>query len=318
MARKGVTQEQVNVAADSLLVAGERPTIERVRATLGTGSPNTLTRCLDVWWRQLGARLNAHEAKLALPDAPEAVVTAASQLWLGALEHAQVNARAALEEESRALSRARRELADEREHLQQQVKNSMAIADVAQAAREQAEGRLADLDRLVTQQAAQLTDLQEQRAQAVSARDRLYEDVKVLRLQLAEAQTRAQTDQAAVNTRHQAEHDRWLQEVDRARQEVKRAEEKLRSVESEAVAEVRQAQSNLQELQNALLRTEGREQAALARASTLEEQVRALQERLAELARGRSTDARRSTSSAPPSTASSSRRKPRDIVRAKS
>lgn len=46
---RGVTQEDVNEAIEVLLRKGERPTIERVRATLGTGSPNTLTRLLDVW-----------------------------------------------------------------------------------------------------------------------------------------------------------------------------------------------------------------------------------------------------------------------------
>jgi hypothetical protein len=38
------------------LHAGERPTIERVRAVLGTGSPNTLIRLLDIWWAKLGPR----------------------------------------------------------------------------------------------------------------------------------------------------------------------------------------------------------------------------------------------------------------------
>lgn len=51
---RGVTQEQVNDAVEQLLLEGERPTIERVRAVLGTGSPNTLTRMLDHWWKGLG------------------------------------------------------------------------------------------------------------------------------------------------------------------------------------------------------------------------------------------------------------------------
>jgi hypothetical protein len=37
MARTGVTQEQIDAAADALLKDGERPKIERVRAVLGTG-----------------------------------------------------------------------------------------------------------------------------------------------------------------------------------------------------------------------------------------------------------------------------------------
>ena len=41
---RGITQDQVNAAADALLGAGENPTVEKVRAALGTGSPNTVTR----------------------------------------------------------------------------------------------------------------------------------------------------------------------------------------------------------------------------------------------------------------------------------
>ena len=89
MARSGITQAQVNEAADALLRGGERPTIERVRQALGTGSPNTLVRLLEGWWSDLGRRLDAQAAKIALPDAPEPVVAAASQLWLVAVEHAQ-------------------------------------------------------------------------------------------------------------------------------------------------------------------------------------------------------------------------------------
>ncbi|TLY49659.1 MAG: hypothetical protein E6K53_12920 [Gammaproteobacteria bacterium] len=45
---RGITQDRVNQAADALLARGERPTIEKVRAELGTGSPNTLLRLLEV------------------------------------------------------------------------------------------------------------------------------------------------------------------------------------------------------------------------------------------------------------------------------
>ena len=53
---RGITQDQVN-AADAILGTGENPTVEKVRAELGTGSPNTVTRMLDVWRGHLGERL---------------------------------------------------------------------------------------------------------------------------------------------------------------------------------------------------------------------------------------------------------------------
>ncbi|MBW0171062.1 MAG: DNA-binding protein [Hydrogenophaga sp.] len=39
---RGVQVDEVWSAADAVLAQGERPTIERVRAHLGRGSPNTV------------------------------------------------------------------------------------------------------------------------------------------------------------------------------------------------------------------------------------------------------------------------------------
>ncbi|WP_330970412.1 DNA-binding protein, partial [Lysobacter sp. A3-1-A15] len=70
---RGITQDDVDRAANALLLAGERPTIERVRQFLGTGSPNTVTRLLENWWQGLGTRLQVRQQKVELPDAPPAV-----------------------------------------------------------------------------------------------------------------------------------------------------------------------------------------------------------------------------------------------------
>ena len=39
---RGVQREDVWAAADAVLLAGEKPTLERVRQPLGSGSPNTV------------------------------------------------------------------------------------------------------------------------------------------------------------------------------------------------------------------------------------------------------------------------------------
>lgn len=49
MARPGITQEQVNHAADSLVAAGKNATIDAVRDALGTGSKGTIHKMLGVW-----------------------------------------------------------------------------------------------------------------------------------------------------------------------------------------------------------------------------------------------------------------------------
>jgi hypothetical protein len=89
---KGITQAQVDTAADALVIAGERPTVDRIRAFLGTGSPNTVTRMLETWWQSLGARLTAQQARAELPGVPESVAVLATQLWDAALQAAQAEA----------------------------------------------------------------------------------------------------------------------------------------------------------------------------------------------------------------------------------
>lgn len=56
---QGVREIEVWAAADALVAAGQRPTIERVRAHLGGGSPNTVSPMLKRWFATLGPRVVA-------------------------------------------------------------------------------------------------------------------------------------------------------------------------------------------------------------------------------------------------------------------
>jgi Plasmid replication region DNA-binding N-term len=58
-----MTQNVVNEAADALLVSGERPTPERVRAYIGTGTSDVISGLLDAWWESLGSRFLAREVE---------------------------------------------------------------------------------------------------------------------------------------------------------------------------------------------------------------------------------------------------------------
>ena len=81
---RGVTQADVSQAADALLRAGQRPTVERIRAAIGSGSPNTIGPLLDRWWNGLAGRLDAGPA--AFHRLPESVAHVAEALWMQALE----------------------------------------------------------------------------------------------------------------------------------------------------------------------------------------------------------------------------------------
>jgi hypothetical protein len=80
----GIRQSDVSHAADSLLRSGMRPTIEKIRAKLGRGSPNTINPMLDAWWKTLSARLDSGPA--ALHRLPESIAHIAEALWMQALE----------------------------------------------------------------------------------------------------------------------------------------------------------------------------------------------------------------------------------------
>jgi chromosome segregation ATPase len=95
---RGVSQSDVSHAADALLRSGMRPTIDKVRAKIGKGSPNTINPMLDAWWKTLSARLDSGPA--ALHRLPETVAHIAEALWMQALEEGK--RRAALEQRDNA------------------------------------------------------------------------------------------------------------------------------------------------------------------------------------------------------------------------
>src|SRR3984957_7073838 len=81
---RGIVQSDVSHAAASLLRAGDRPTIEKIRAKIGRGSPNTINPMLDAWWKTLSARLDSGPA--ALHRLPESIAHIAEAMWMQALE----------------------------------------------------------------------------------------------------------------------------------------------------------------------------------------------------------------------------------------
>jgi hypothetical protein len=96
---RGITSSDVSHAADTLLRAGERPTIEKIRLKIGKGSPNTINPLLDAWWKTLSARLDSGPA--ALHRLPETVAHVAEALWMQALEEGRRGAHAELKTSER-------------------------------------------------------------------------------------------------------------------------------------------------------------------------------------------------------------------------
>lgn len=141
--RRGVTSADVERAADQVLRTGERPTVERIRANLGTGSPNTINPLLDAWWKRLANRLDAGPA--ALHRLPEGVAHVAESLWMQALEEARRRALLELDSDKRAVD---------------QAKDGYEVRSHVLSLREgELDSRLRERDRAYTQLEAQLRTL---------------------------------------------------------------------------------------------------------------------------------------------------------------
>jgi chromosome segregation ATPase len=223
---KGITQDQVSAAADALVTAGERPTVEKVRAQLGTGSPNTVTRMLDTWRGALATRLSQ---VLALPDVPPDVGQAFTEVWRLAMAQAGSLAQAALAHEQNALLAAQSSLTQERKLWDIALAEAQAQTQSANQAREVAETRLADVQRLVEQQAAQLTELTQQRDASQRRAEKLNEAFEGHKSRM-----KAEREAQAAHVR--AVEDRAHAEIDRAREETKALQAALRQKERDTSA----------------------------------------------------------------------------------
>jgi len=160
---RGIGSTDVDRAADALLRAGTRPTVERVGAALGRGSPNTINPLLYAWWKRLAGRLDAGPA--ALHRLPEPVLLAAEGLCLQALDDARM--RVTLEQGSKKTSLAReRQDLEIRSHVLSIRENE--ISDRLK----QSEGRVSKLEIEVE---SLVTMLRKEQASRASAERRLNE-----------------------------------------------------------------------------------------------------------------------------------------------
>jgi hypothetical protein len=164
-ARGGVTFDDVSQAADALFRARERPTVERVRAKIGGGSPNTIGPLLDQWWSTAAARLEAGPA--AFHRLPESVAHICEALWLQALAEGRRYAASEQHSAGRKLATDQEQL-ELRSHvltlregelesrlrdrerdkaaLEEQLKNLTPLLRREQATREAQARRIADLE----------------------------------------------------------------------------------------------------------------------------------------------------------------------------
>jgi DNA repair exonuclease SbcCD ATPase subunit len=218
---RGITEADVFTAADSLLVAGERPTVDRIRAVLGSGSPNTVIRHLDAWWAHAGQRLSVSVQHMALPDAPESVTALASAFWAEALTAARAAMASQFAGERTELADQRTALDREREHDATQRTEQAAELTRARDAHQAMSVQLADWEQRqvawTTEHDRLLAELQRQVALADEERHALL----AVRNDLATLQKHADDERQAAVTYARSVEDRAHRAVDETRLELK-------------------------------------------------------------------------------------------------
>jgi hypothetical protein len=236
---RGVQREDVWAAADAVLLAGEKPTVERVRQYLGSGSPNTVGPLLEQWFKHLGRRIQDPGAFAAPTGVPDPVLQAAQHFW----ETALAQTRGDFDE------RLREGLADavanvESEKERAELAGAAAFEASAKATRLKAE--LAEQGALLQQAheelAAERARLQEirtalslEKERLVDERQRAAEDLAEIKRQLAAAIERAD-----------AADRRVALELDRERNARAKAERQVETLQK-AVAAAREAHDTAQE-----------------------------------------------------------------------
>lgn len=275
---RGITEKEVHSAADALVCAGERPTVERIRAHLGTGSPNTVIRWLDTWWAGLGTRLRGRDIQIDLPQAPGPVAELAGQFWAYALEHARALAEDALAQEQVALQTDRVKLDEAREELHREAARTQEQVTAALQARDLAVARSEELERLVRRLEEHLEESKALLAAADGRAKAAEERHRVLEQRHQDLQERSETERRNAASHVRATEDRASVEVDRARQEARDLKRQLATVLKEHGAEKAQLHSHIDEARQKANDALQEAAAQRARAEALHNQLASLQD----------------------------------------
>ena len=269
----GVPEQEVFAAADRVLARGERPTVERVRAELGRGSPARVGSLLETWWEALAQRL-AGETRL--PELPPAVAEAFRAAWASAIEHGTALAQAAIADTAGQLAQERAQLAADRDQWQAAVAAAQAAEREARQAAAVVEARLRDRQAQIEQLSAALREAQDQRDTVQARLAALESALEASRQTLATQAVRARQERVDLQEHIRAVEDRAHADVDQARQELKAVRLQLQTVERAASDAARRHSRDLAEARAALAMAQQELVAERARAETLAAQLQAL------------------------------------------
>ncbi len=295
---RGVQQEEVWAAADALIAAGERPTIERVRLKIGRGSPNTVSPMLESWFATLAPRLGvaASGAQAADEGAPKALRQALEDVWAAAVAAARDKAEAVLAAERDRLAQQDQELEAARQELSQREAALTERGVALEQALELAKSQLRD-------QAAQLEKASCELERARSSLATLVQERDADRRRFDEQLRALAGERQRIEQRTSANERRLLEEVDRARQEAKQSARVLEEASQKHATET-------QELERTNVTLGNRVHDGQLELATLKERLQSAEERAKglESALAAALESRRAAKSRPTNPSISGRR----------
>jgi len=263
---RGVQQEEVWAAADALIAAGERPTIERVRLKIGRGSPNTVSPMLESWFATLAPRLGVSAAQAQAEEgAPRELLQALHKVWAATVASARIEADKALEPERDRLAQQGLQLDIARQELLQREAALAERGIALEHALELAKSQLQD-------QAAQLEKARSELDRARGSLATLVQERDGDRRQFDEQLRTLAEERERTQLRTSANERRLLEEVDRARQEAKQS--------TRAIEDARQKYAiEMQELERTNTALTNRVHEGQVEAATLKERLKGAEER---------------------------------------
>lgn len=278
---RGITESDVHTAADELVAKGERPTVERIRAHLGTGSPNTVTRWLETWWNRLGTRLQPRRSDF--DDAPAVLAELAGQWWELALKHAREATLREFAETELSLA-TQRDALDARSRVVADELSQMRSERAAAIAGERlASTQATELERLVDQLRLQISELTEQRDLELRRADRSEAARQQLDARLNETLETAKSEREDWTEYVRSVENRTLSEVDRSRQEAKDLQTQLNNQAKAQRAIEEQLRKELHAAQSAAISAGQATDVLRGRCEALEQQLSSLRELPAQL-----------------------------------
>lgn len=212
---RGIQQDDVWSAADSLIADGLRPTIERVRQKIGRGSPNTVSPMLEAWFATLGLRLGVNKSEGDFSDVPEILQRALKDAWEIALTKSREKSALETEQATSALNLREIEI-EQAEALREVQRQALLVAlKAADKSTEDAIARLTAAQALTARRETENQNLQARLASVETERD-------LERRRIQDVIANLHLERQKIDERAQATQRKLLEEIDRARQETKK------------------------------------------------------------------------------------------------